>query len=487
MGLSPVVIENFPGLDLRPDPGDSRGAIDMLNVTLEPGRVRSREGTSLFYASPATVQFMDVFNSSALGRQLIIGSAGGVNGTYSAVGANAGLLGSTAAATGIIDATGCSGVAIGTPTATAYYITTARGGFIQKWSGAAWSAPGTMPLAPNVLSISPTDNRLVVCDTGSKVWFSDAGAPETFGVNNFVNLTPGDGETIRAAAVFNNQLFIFKSTKYFVFYGTSTDPTGNPVFNYRTVAANLGPQFRQLITPAAVCTGPDGVYFVSGDSVYRTTGGAPINVALPIVPYFAASTGPFWQGGNWSPTSAITPRIGWVGDRMFVSLVPTGGSAGTFVYDRRIDSWYVWGLTPTAVSRFASASADGALDATFFGIGVNAVKVDPALAADQGAAIVSRYRLPFEDYGSPRRKRIRETILEGVGAPLVQWSRDWGALVPGSTVTLGTSPAIADARQRLAIRGNMFSLQLGAASGAWSMNRIQVNLLDEQSGPEIDV
>ena len=53
MSLRPVVIEQFPGLDLRQDPGESAGAIDMANITLEPGRVRVRDGTSLLY-TPAT-------------------------------------------------------------------------------------------------------------------------------------------------------------------------------------------------------------------------------------------------------------------------------------------------------------------------------------------------------------------------------------------------------------------------------------------------
>jgi hypothetical protein len=100
---------------------------------------------------------------------------------------------------------------------------------------------------------------------------------------------------------------------------------------------------------------------------------------------------------------------------------------------------------------------------------------------------VSRYRLPFEDYGSPRRKRLRETILEGTGTVTAQWSKDWGALTTGSSVALGTAPAIATARQRLAMLGNSFSLQLGASSGAWAVNRVQANVSDALAGPEITV
>jgi hypothetical protein len=483
MGLNPVVIENFPGLDLRVDPGDSRAAIDALNVSLLPGRVKTREGTSLFYTAPAAVRFLDVFNSVTAGRQLIAASDGAVNGTYSAVAPSGSLVASYATTTGIIDQTGASGVAIGTLSANAYYVTTARGSLIAKWTGSAWSTPAGMPASPGVLSISPTDNRLVVCDTGSKVWFSDPGAPETFGANNFVSLVPGDGESIQGAAVFANQLFVFKSTRFFVFYGNSTDASGNPVFNYRTITTGVGTQFRQLITPSSVCVGPDGVYFVSGTGVYRTTGGAPVHVSLQIQPALDGAANTFWQGGTWTPTSTTRVRLAWVGDRMFFSLP----GIGTFVYDRRVDAWSLWTTLAQAITGFASSNADGALDAPFFGVASTVLKTDPTLATDSGSAIVSRYRFPFEDYGSPRRKRLRETIIEGTGTVTAQWSKDWGALTTGSSVVLGTSPAIATARQRLAMLGNSFSLQLGASSGAWAVNRVQANVSDALAGPEITV
>jgi hypothetical protein len=55
-----------------------------------------------------------------------------------------------------------------------------------------------------------------------------------------VDLTPNDGEVITEWRVGAATLFVFKQTKFFVFYGNSTDGSGNPVFNYRSVDLGVG-------------------------------------------------------------------------------------------------------------------------------------------------------------------------------------------------------------------------------------------------------
>ncbi len=119
---------------------------------------------------------------------------------------------------------------IGTPTAERVYVTASRNANTtqQYFNGSTW----TNSAAPtcSFLGVTPADNRLVAaCDTTnrSRVKFSDAGDPETFGANNYVDLDPGDGEQIMAICNWREQLFVFKQTKFFRFYGTSTDEGGN--------------------------------------------------------------------------------------------------------------------------------------------------------------------------------------------------------------------------------------------------------------------
>jgi hypothetical protein len=478
VSLRPVVIEQFPGLDLRQDPGDATGAIDLANVTLESGRVRTRDGTSLFatpFASTNGVAFLSQFaGAGGAVPQLISLALIGANNLAAISAAGATIATTTVAAPA---AQGASGVAIGTPAAAFYYVAAGLQWF--QWSGAAWTGPLAAPANPVVLSVSPSDNRLILIGGNglTTAYFSDPGAPTTFGANNYVVLTPGDGEYIMGAAVFNNQTFVFKQSKFFVFYGTSTDSTGNPIFNYRTIDTGIGVTANSQPVPQSVCSSEFGVFFVGARGIYVTTGAAPVLISQKIQPFFDATTGPYWQGGNWNPVTA-TARLAWSNGRLYFS---TG--SGVFVWNRALDAWSWWNLSVGSVGAMAQQNNVGAPATVMFGAisgtpGNTIVKVAVGVTTDNGTAIVSRYRLPFETYGNPGEKRIREVVVEGTGTPTIGVTADWSSTGISKALTLGTSPAINDDRMHNAWRGRAFSLQLSAASGAWAVNRMQANVAD---------
>jgi hypothetical protein len=491
VSLRPVTIEQFPGLDLRADPGESRTAIDLLNVTLEPGRVRSRDGSASFFATAAQPMWAGMHPiTGSIAVHMLIASTGSPGVIYAVT--QAGVLVASDNTKNYTAATPLSSAHIGTPSANYTYIGNANLTTLTRWDGAAWTFPAVLPATiPNVraMGVSPSDNRLVIGNTDT-VAFSDPGAPETFGANNFVRLQPGDGETVGAMCAYQNQLFVFKRSKFFVFYGNSTDSTGSPIFNYRTVDTGhgIGANFAAQM----VAVGDDGVYFLANDGIYRTTGGSPVKISAPLDPFFnGAGANPFWQGGYFDWQNAHTQsRLMWMQDCLYVSVPVTGGvgSGIVFVYNRRLDAWSAWNLNTRALTAITNNSLTVfPLRLVYGGATSGMFRMDPSLGADAGTAIVSRYRLPFETYGTPGEKRIRETLIEGTGTPTVQWSRDWGSLTTGSAVTLGTSPAVAVGRQRLAIRGRAFSLQFGASSGAWAVNRVQPNLGEGVRGVEVTV
>jgi hypothetical protein len=491
VSLRPVVIEEFPGLDLRTDPGDSRGAIDAQNVTLERGRVRTRDGGALFFTLPVAEApvFMKLFNRPSAPHLIVISSSS-PNTAYAIT--TAGVTVASVALGGSNDT--YSGVAIGTPTASFFYVKAAAGA-TRRWDGAAWGAPAGFDATARLIGLSPTDNRLVQflpASGGCKASFSDPGAPETFGANNYVLLTPGDGEEIQAAEVFNNQLFVFKQTKFFVFYGNSTDSAGNPIFNYRVVDTGVGvTQSGAKAAASSVCASPSGIYFLANDGIYRTTGGPPVKVSGALDPWFGGYTLPFFATAPWLGPQSRDGRVEWLDGKVYVSLTPTSNVGIVFVLDEATGAWTLWqfGALVQAMTSLPYLTTGAEPRRLLFGF-QNArtlLLMTPGQTTDNGTAITSRYRLPFETYGTPGEKRIRETIVEGTGTPTVQWSDDWGALTTGSTVTLGTSPNVAVGRQRLAQRGRAFSLQLGAASGAWAVNRVQVNVGEGIRGPEVTV
>jgi hypothetical protein len=485
VSLRPVTIEQFPGLDLRSDPGDSRGALDLSNVTIERMRLRVRDGSSLLFtlvANPDGVYSL----SEALQAGGTTWSIGMTNlsntlTAFRAVGAPI----SSAATTTFQN--GSSVVALGTSSASLIFASATFK--LWQFNGTTWtdvspaSGLGVGPLC-SVLGVSPTDNRLVACN-GSVVYFSDPGLPSTFTGSNFVQVTPGDGEDIQSVVTFNNQVFVFKATKFFVFYGQSVDSTGKPIFNYRAVDTGIGVHqgFQSTLGhPGHAVAGEDAVYFLSARGIYRTTGGPPVCISSALQPFFDGTTSPFWQGGAWTPSYDFSKLL-WLNGKLYFA-----SSAGIFVWDRDLDAWSWWNLQVSALGSLPRTNT-GDLPVPLYGnFNTRQIRLmGPGLTTDDGVAIVSRYRLPFETYGTPGEKRIRETLVEGTGTPTVQWSRDWGALTTGSTVTLGTSPAIAVGRQRQAIRGRAFSLQLGAASGAWAVNRVQPNIGEGVRGVEVTV
>ena len=481
MSLRPVVIEQFPGLDLRRDPGDSAGAIDLANVTLEPGRVRVRDGSALLATLDATnfgVTFMSpvYWGTGTPVTAVVVQNPSGpqlyalkINGT--SVSFSTGL--------GSPPNAGASSVSVGTTSGSFLYV--GFTGHVFQWNGTAWSdVTGTIGFNLDVLALSPTDNRLVAC-TVDTVRFSNPGAPTTFAANNFVLLTPGDGEYIQSAVTFNNQVFIFKNTKFFVFYGNSTDSTGSPIFNYRAVASGIGVRPGNVAInphPQSVCVADDGVYFIGARGIYRTTGGAPVLMSQKIQPYFNFVANSYWQGGSW-PAFSDAERLMWLDGKLYFS---TG--TGIFVWDRDLDAWSWWNLPVGGLGSLPHqvTSGDPAVlcygSAAAVGASTTVKRMDLTLTADAGTAIVSRYRLPFETYGTPGEKRMREVIVEGSGALTVGVTAYWSSTGITKALALGIAPAINDDRMHNAWRGRAFSLQLSAASGAWSVNRVQASVAD---------
>lgn len=483
-----VTIERFPGLDLRADPGDAPGALVATNVVLDGGMVRSRDGFAALQSGVASdrVKFLHAHSNSGLvtaDGHLIVAATNGASGPVYA----RDVFGTTLASTtlpGVVSSGYATAATIGTASATYTYIVDTFGtGPVRRWDGTSWTSPGGMPASISIFTKSPADNRLVACDLlTSKVSFSDPGLPETWGANNFVRVTPGDGEVIQGAAVYNNLLIVFKSTKFFVFYGNSTDAIGSPIFNYRTVATGIGIEGASNYAANSTAVGPDGVYFQSTDGIYLTNGGAPVKISAALDPFYDSlrRVSPYWPFGRW--VLGLSQMVVFKGRLHVTQGWFDGVTQGdiTFVYDIASRTWSAWNFPPypTPLS-WGLESWNGLL---VFGVGQAVLYQAPGVVADTisgvGTNFTSTYRMPFETYGSPGEKRLRDTVIEGIGTPTVRWSKDWGSLVTGSAVTLGTSPAIATGRQRLAIRGREFSLQLGATSGSWTVNRVQANVSD---------
>lgn len=465
------VVEGFGGLNLTDDPGSVgwSGAIDLLNVDFDrAGRVRTRDGSESFATSLNGSPLHLAHNLRAPTADVIVGTGALSGVTVYALNAD----GTVAASATGSTATSYTSALLGTTTANYLYLRPNSGTATHRWDGTTWTSPAGMPNGRKI-AVSPTDNRLVYGDIGSegsKVHFSDAGAPETFGTNNYVHLEPGDGGIVSAMVTWDNSLFVFKSTgKFFVFYGNSTDSAGTPEFNYRAIDVGVS-----ALGSNAVCATPDGVYFIWYDGIYRTTGGPPQRVGDELRPYFVGAASSFWQGGARREYSLLHQLV-WAHSRLYALIHEDGFTRRVLVWDMATDAWTYWTLNNTqAIGLVPNASLGGGLSEMVLAYGksggVN--RMLEGATTDAGTAIVSHYRSGFSDLNNGLEKEILETKLWGTGTPSFAWSSEYGSLDTAASVPLGTSPAIAHGRHSVSKLGENFSYQVSAASGAWTLNRL---------------
>lgn len=225
-----------------------------------------------------------------------------------------------------------------------------------------------------------------------------------------------------------SSVYVFKETKYFVFYGESTDEGGEPVFHYRKVNTGVG-----LVSSRTLCAGFDGVYFMDRTGVYRTRGGPPQLLSDRIEPFFLGGTSSYFDSNELNHGSITASAAAWHNDQLFLA-VPTGSSTSNdrvLVYDPTYNWWSLWDFPAAALCQFRISSQPELVFAA--AAGSNYVyRHSPSYRADAvsttgtgGAAIVARWRSGWFDYGTSEVKTIRQSKLFGIGQVTVTISRDF--------------------------------------------------------------
>jgi hypothetical protein len=491
--VSTVTQQTFRGIDTRGDAQEVPGAIDCLNVALDrPGTVRSRDGF-------ASVTAVAVAAANAVLMPLVKAATNTTNPSYGVY-----LVVSIAGPTGqLIDgltgsSVGGAGTArvpqqtsytqFGTPSTDFLYIagdsgargaTTTRG-TLQKWDGTTLSNSVGKPF---YVATTPWDNRLVqagydttadpaggVNGSQSTVFFSDAGVPDTFSANNFIRLHPGDGERITGACVWRDKLIVTKETRMFVFYGTSTDSTGNPVFNYRTV--DLPYRVPENLSRAIVA-GNDAFYLLTDRGVYASTGGPPQLISDPIN---RALVGPV--PATWSDYTTVPTLLGmsYAAGRLWVHVL-TSTTYRSFVLDTATGQW-----TYSSIGTHVLSNSDGS-GVYFTGSGTDnqtagtVYLTSLSATTDAGSAITSRYRFGFYDGGAPEQEKwLRQMMLSGTGTVNVKTAvNDATTLSAATSVAMGTSPAVSTGRWSAGTRGRDISVEISATS-AWSLSHLSMDI-----------
>lgn len=479
LALIPVFVETFGGLrlDLDPEEGGLNSAIDVLNCDFDRrGRVRSRDGFTKYTSSAADDPYTQLGTYTPIGDTTTVIAGRGAN--VDALDTDGSVL---ATAGGGSSDTVWSFVPFGTPTVQYTYVNgwdpSGTAYLKNRWTGSAFGST-SIPDGRHVV-VSPTDNRLAVASLDgdlSRIEFSDPGDPETWSASNHVDLYPGDGENITCAITWRDLIFVFKETKFFVFYGNSTDASGDPIFNYRTVNTGVS-----ALSPTGACIAPEGVYFVHNTGVYRTSGGPPELVSSAITPLFVGNATTYFQGESPDATKAT---LAYSNRRLYMG---SGAGNGMLVYDVDMNAWMYWGISVNGLTAGPTGALWFSYDGTNDPTATNDVGLFSNSATDDaGTDIASRYRSGFGDFGhAGREKTVRETELVGQGTVEFGWSRDFGAITTSSTadVTLGTAPTPGRQLHRSSQDGELLSWQASSVSGgAWVLNRL-VPMLRDVRGP----
>jgi hypothetical protein len=457
MPLTPVPIERFGGLMLAGDPEES-DARDMKNVRLDtPGRLITRGG---FDTLNSTTQ------SSLVGLSWFRRSSGGfVNRVYAIQAAAIRMYAAGLATHTDFSSPGDFATSVFTGATAAandgrmYFarsnttILSHIGPTVGGWSAIAGS-PETY-----FLTLTGVSSRLVAAYAAiggspnrSRVHFSAASDPTTWGATDYVDLWPFDGQQIRAAVTFRDQVFVFKDRRFAIFYGEGTDADGGALFNYRPVDSGIGCAYDH-----AAATGPDGVYFIATDGIYRTVGDTPVLVSAALQPLFDSATDTDWTG----PTSIVTPRLYATQDRLYFvndsDVFYYRYASGTWARDTYQPDVQFIVQTPTEKPRsFYFIDGTG-----------KACEAGDTFTDDDGTAIAWSYTSGATDLGYPGQVKItQESKLVGSGSVALQVANDYGSFDTGSTVTLGTAPAVADGWQQIDREGTLWQYKLSGSGPA---------------------
>ena len=364
---------------------------------------------------------------------------------------------------------------------------------VRRWTGAAFETPVYVGTTPNgrFLGLSVTDNRLVNArfsgatagNNPSTVRFSNEGDPLTFPTTSYVDLTPGDGEEIMGVATWRDMVFVFKQTKFFVFYGQSVDDDGEPVFNYRPVDAGVG-----LVSARAIAVSEQGIYFLDRTGVYFTTGSQPSRVSEAVEPIFHSGSSVYYTGGELNDGSISQTSMAYHDERLFLAF--PGGSSATnnrmLVFDPHEKWWTLFNIPAGAMTIFRPGNVDelvftypaGTKHLGRYAHGLY-ITDDAGTDGSGGNAIEAFWQGGWFNYGTPAVKTIREAKIAGSGLVTVQVFRDYrqspsiskeielspptglydSGLLYDSGIMYGPSGSITPKPLRKAIRGEAFSIR----------------------------
>lgn len=426
-----VAQDQWGGLRLDLDPSELgfTGALDMRDVDLkQAGLLRARRGFQRWASISGLAADVNFMQAASIGMVIAAGLDlrlySIINGTF---------VSNITLTTGARD---CLEYAIGAAAPKLYVCSGFSGDTIKEVQFAAWSSNATIPKCV-LLARTHADNRMVALGTdgATEIKFSDPDNPASWPATNFEKPSPGvGGYKYMAAVLWREMLFIFREKAFLIFSGTSTDSSGGAIFDFRTVDYGVG-----AVALRAACAAPEGVYFLAGDGLYLTRGGAPERVSDPVRSVWSGerpaeltqiSGDPYLGSTTYGPNGVS--MVHHDGD-ILIAYDATGSGGGpgfTLAFNTLTRTWSLWSRHPAAMT---------AMDDRFLQSLNPAVTQSPAVwmagdGTDRNAVYRMQtgrgqdynpptadvrdflwlYRTGYTDFGAPGEKTLRRTLVDGV-------------------------------------------------------------------------
>jgi hypothetical protein len=374
MPIRSLPFESFGGLDLASAPDES-GCIDLLNVDFDQrGRLRSRDG----FAKLTTAAALGAYHSLAPfyktdGTKQLIGAFGGASGAINALNTSGGIVAAQASAS----STYASIARFAAPGSEHAYVAVSGSGAatVYRWDGSAWSTPTWTGTTPTGRHLAVTGegrlanaryNGSAAGNSPSTVRFCDisgtppAVVPTTWPANNYVEVSPGDGEEIMALVTWRELTFAFKQTKFAVFSGTSQDGSGNPIFNDRLVTSQGLAGGAGSSAYRAIAVAPRGIFFANRRGIWLTTGGPAELVSGLVDPIFRGNVSGFFGSSPLNQNAIDKCAMVWHDEKLWFAY-PSGASTTNdrvLRFDPATETWTLYDFPAASLASFRVADAE---------------------------------------------------------------------------------------------------------------------------------
>jgi hypothetical protein len=304
-----------------------------------------------------------------------------------------------------------------------------------------------------------------------------------------VQLNPGDGEQIIGMCTYGRNVFVFKETYVFVFYGISSDEEGKPIFNFSTV--DLGTRIPGFFATDSqpITVGRDGVYFLAQDGIWVTTGGAPVRVTDALKTSNDRRDPPGLLGGMAFPTwERAKGFLTYFGDCLYVGFPENPGeSTIKRVLKLDLETGRVTYWKAEMVGTTVFALTFGGTPRLFFSGGPAHKGIfyfDPTTEEDPVVEMEPYWLSGLYDLEDPDEKALTEMKMWGSGEVDVAVAEDFGEAGEAKTFKLGEGEGV-DQCELQRGQGATFLQHKLSGDAPWSVQRITRYLRDSRvSGTE---